>query len=747
MSRRAHLWFVVAVGAGLMIGLSRFLDPRFVFVVLGAGAWAWRTAPLAAVPVGALAGLLLALVARAHDAGSCGTLLPEGRVALTVRLSDPSGAGMARARPIGAACHGTVALRFTQQASHPAGAVLEVSGRWLPQLSALRPAAGTLVVRTHRLLATEPTPAERLRTAITTTSERLYGSRAPVVDALILGRRGAMDPELREDFARSGLVHLLSISGFHVGLLTSWTVLVGLALGVRRPRAFLLGAVVAVGYVAFLGWQAPATRAAVLGSLVAWGVVRQRSVTAPALLAAAALGVMLVDPWAVFDLGAWLSVGSIAGLMIATRWSDRALGSGWGWRMLSASIGSTLATAPLTAAVLGAVAPIGIVLNFAAIPLAAVAVPGVLATLLVAPVVPALAAALASGSGLALALLEELARLGARVPGGHLIVEPGMPAAAPWLLLLGLGLWGMWGGATSLTALRRWGWAAAVAVWALAVADAVRGAPDGHDGLALHFLDVGQGDATAVRTPGGRWILVDAGPADHRHDAGRRVVAPFLARQGARRLEAALVSHAHADHLGGLPSVLGRVPAGLVLEPGMPAADAGYAAFLDRVAANGWRWRPARRGEQFTVDGVTFSVLHPDTTWSWWGLDLNENSLVVRVEWGRFAALLTGDAGFPAESLLAGRIGPVDLLKVGHHGSRGSTGAALLAETRPAAAVISAGRRNRHGHPAPEALRRLEAAGVRVFRTDLDGTIRVTVGPGAMTVHGAAGAITYLLRR
>jgi beta-lactamase superfamily II metal-dependent hydrolase len=143
---------------------------------------------------------------------------------------------------------------------------------------------------------------------------------------------------------------------------------------------------------------------------------------------------------------------------------------------------------------------------------------------------------------------------------------------------------------------------------------------------------------------------------------------------------------------------------------------------------------------------VAFEVLHPDTTWAWWGMDLNENSLVVRVSWSGFVALLTGDAGFPAESLLAGRLGKVDLLKVGHHGSRGSTGEALLAETRPAVAVISAGRNNRHGHPAPQALARLQAAGAIIRRTDRDGTVRVVVTPGRMRVHGAGNDTTLSLR-
>lgn len=737
----------MALGAGLMTGLSRFLDPTVALVVAATVAAGLRRHPAGLLPLAFGAGLLMALTAHVREAGRCPVRLPAGAVSLTIRLADPVSGGTARAWVEDHGCHGLVAVRVEQADSVPAGTRLAITGRWLPRLSRLRPAAGTLVVRSHEIVGTQPRVGERVRTAVTRASERLYGDRAPVVDALILGRRTAMDPALREDFARAGLVHLLAISGFHVGLLTSWTVLVGLACRLSRERAYGLGAAVAVGYVAFLGWPAPATRAAVLGVLVARGVICQRSVRASATLATAALVVIVIEPWAVFDLGAWLSISAVAGLAAATRWTDHALGRGWGWRMLAASVGSTVTTAPLTAAVLGAVAPIGILLNFVAIPLAVLAVPGVLASLVAALVFPPLGPPLAAGAGLALHGLEALARVGAAIPGGHVITEPGWLAGVPWVALAAVVAWGIAGRATAAVAGRRGLLAAAGVTWILTAMTAWgRLGADDAAALTLHFLDVGQGDGTLIRTPAGRWVLIDAGPADQRVDAGRRVVAPYLARHGARRVEVALVSHAHADHLGGLASVLRRVPAGMIVEPAMPVADGGYDRFLDLLAAEGQPWRAGRRGDRFVVDGVSFEILHPDTTWAWWGLDLNENSLVVRVTFSGFSALLAGDAGVPAESVLAGRLGAVDLLKVGHHGSRGSTGEAFLAETRPALAVISAGRNNRHGHPAPEALARLEAAGVMVRRTDRDGTIRVTVTPGRMRVR-AAGSDTILTLR
>ena len=153
-------------------------------------------------------------------------------------------------------------------------------------------------------------------------------------------------------------------------------------------------------------------------------------------------------------------------------------------------------------------------------------------------------------------------------------------------------------------------------VWLGLASDTIRyPSPDGGGGLALHFLDVGQGDGAALRTPGGRWLVIDAGPADERRDAGRRVVAPFLERQGVGSLAAIIVSHAHADHMGGVPALLGRFPVGLLLEPGAPVADPAYAALLTALDRDSVAWHPARAGENFTLDGVRFSVLHPEAGW------------------------------------------------------------------------------------------------------------------------------------
>jgi competence protein ComEC len=236
------------------------------------------------------------------------------------------------------------------------------------------------------------------------------------------------------------------------------------------------------------------------------------------------------------------------------------------------------------------------------------------------------------------------------------------------------------------------------------------------------------GDAVAIRTPADRWILVDAGPRDEGWDAGERRVLPFLRARGVRRLEALVLTHPHADHVGGAPTVLNALEVGRVIDPGLPAGTPWYLEALRAVEARGVSWTEARQGRTLTVDGVSVEFLWPRDGSLDAVMDANKISAVMHIRYGAVAALLTGDAGDEEEAaILARRPGGLraQLLKAGHHGSRTSTSAALLDAVDPELVVVSAGRRNRYGHPAPEVLRRLEARGIAVARTDREGTISV----------------------
>jgi competence protein ComEC len=197
--------------------------------------------------------------------------------------------------------------------------------------------------------------------------------------------------------------------------------------------------------------------------------------------------------------------------------------------------------------------------------------------------------------------------------------------------------------------------------------------------------------------------------------------------------------------MGGVPSVLDRFSVGVVIEPGELVADPLYYGLLDELASSAVPWHAGRRGERFTIDSVSFTILHPDARWSGWGEDVNEDSLVLLIEYRDFQVLFAGDAGFPAEQEMRGRTRPVDLLKVGHHGSRGSTGEEWLDSLRPQAAILSVGRNN-YGHPSPETLGRLRQHRVAVWRTDQDGPIAVTTDGQRMTMRSQGRTSTYDVR-
>ena len=253
--------------------------------------------------------------------------------------------------------------------------------------------------------------------------------------------------------------------------------------------------------------------------------------------------------------------------------------------------------------------------------------------------------------------------------------------------------------------------------------------------VEIVFLDVGQGDALAIRSPGGRWILVDTGPRGQTYDAGARVVLPYLRRRGVTGIEALVLTHPDLDHIGGAEAVVQALDVGYVLDPAQATGRDAYVRVLEAASRDSIPWLEARRDVSIMLDGVEVSVLHPDgpTPASYSGTDSNAQSVVLLVRYGKFEALLTGDAPVEVEEAILDDL-PSDLevLKVGHHGSNTSTSALLLAQTSPQLAVISVGARNRYGHPHTDVLTRIIESGARILRTDLSGDIVIRARRGGL---------------
>lgn len=708
----------IGFGAGLWAAVSQMGGLESLVVLACGAALSWRRAPVAAAAaLAVIAGWMWGRAAEREHAVSCAGVWSAERGerlrAVVVALLDPvTDGGLVDATARDGRCGGTLRVRWPSGRAAQGGTRWIVAGWWRGE-----GARGVLAARRVRVLDAMPRGRGGWRDAVAQRSARLFGERAPLVDALIINRRSDLDPALRDRFSRSGLTHLLSISGLHVGFLAAWVTLFLRRLPLRPSVQAGLALVLVGAYVWVLGSPAPAVRAALMLSIAEVARVRQRIVAPRGAIALAAWLVALLDPWAVQSVGAWLSVTAIAAVI----WANRRFATAHRVvRLAAPSVVATLLTAPITALTFGTVAPIAVLANLAGIPLGALAVPGVALALGMSMIWPAAGALLASGAGTCLALLDVVADWASRVPGGHVITVAGWRPALLWTAIA-VASWWLWSAPRrGHVRAARIALLAACGSWAMVLAQPAR---DRDGALSVHFLDVGQGDATALRTPHGHWILIDAGPRSRTGDAGRRVVVPFMRQHGARRIDVLIVSHGHADHVGGIPAVLAALPVGTVLDPGEPVPEASYLAYLAAVEASGARWRRARAGDTVTVDGVRLIVVSPDSAWAAQTFDPNEESVVLVVEFGGQRLAFMGDAGEPVERRLAGRVGDIAVLKVGHHGSRSATTDAWLAEIRPELAVLSVGRSNTYGHPAPDVLERLGRRGIAIKRTDRDGSI------------------------
>lgn len=249
--------------------------------------------------------------------------------------------------------------------------------------------------------------------------------------------------------------------------------------------------------------------------------------------------------------------------------------------------------------------------------------------------------------------------------------------------------------------------------------------------IQVDFLDVGQGDAILIRSSEGSTVLIDAGT----ESAGRRVVVPYLHEEDIDELDIVVMTHPHADHIGGLIPVLNQVSVGQIYADGQVHTTKLYEQLLLLIEEKAVPFRLARAGDEITVPGIDrLLVLHPQEQFL---SGLNNNSVVLWLEFDGVTFLFTGDIEKQAEALLLNNdlCREANIIKVAHHGSNSSSTLSFVAEVNPDIAIIMAGEDNHYGHPHHEVLLRYQAAGAVVYQTDIHGTISVVIEAGNVAIN------------
>ena len=669
-----------------------------------------------AVAAGAL-GLAGIAIARG-DAGAearCGEVVAARRE-WVADLEDAAAPGAyVRARLAAGGC--TARARVSvERGVAPGGARVRIVGDPTP-------GAGALLVRRALVLGAERGPLlVRWRAAARSVIDRTFGADAPLVKALLVADTRDIPPDVRDRYAAAGVVHLLSISGLHVAIIASAAQLL-FGLIQLPPRAASVAAILTTAvYIAVIGAPAPALRSGVMLGVAALAGLAQRPTSPWAVLALGAL-VPLIQPATVLDLGYQLSVAGMAAIIASGALARRLIAprlEGW-QRWLAANVAASvmagLVTAPLVAWTFGRVSLVAPLTNLVATPLLAIAQPMLFLAFLLTPFPPA-ARFVADAVHPVLAAFDLVARAGADVPWASVPVAPSLAASI---------LAGVVASAILVACVSRFpGRSMLVATAGLALLAWSPVADGGAGEVELHVIDVGQGDALAVRTPANRWVVVDAGRRWRGGDAGRATVIPHLRRRGGP-VELFVVSHPHDDHVGGAATLLQGVRPRAMWDAAYVGTSDAYRESLVIARDRDIPWRRVHPGDSLVLDGVVFTVLAPDSAWTAALRDPNEASTVVRVRYGDRRFLLTGDAeaGEEAWLIASGADLAADVLKVAHHGSPTSTTAAFLAAVRPRVALISVGAGNSYGHPGPRVMADLANAGALVVRTDRSGSVVV----------------------
>ncbi|HUI83271.1 MAG TPA: ComEC/Rec2 family competence protein [Candidatus Binatia bacterium] len=618
----------------------------------------------------------------------------------------------------------------------------------------------------------------RARRSVLAHIDRLWpGERGALMQAALIGGRAFFGREIRTDFQRTGTYHILVVSGINVGILAFAVFWALRKLPFGETWATILTIVLSWGYAFIADLGAPIVRATVTLNVYLLTRLLFRDRAGLNALGVAAIGMLVANPRALFEASfqlTFLSVIAVAGIAVPLLrrtiyplqqglanldspeydfgLPTRAAGFRVELRLVRSALQDVTGSATANLLVVGvtrfllALSELLIVstiiqlalalpmawyfhrattmalpANALMIPIASVLLPSAVAAVALAYVSHWLAWLPAAVAGYSLDALTGTVRIighlrisEVRVPAPTLIVSAAAGLSVALALLLArrriLAIIGVAGLAVS-------------AAWIVLFPPM----PQWHPGVfEITAIDVGQGDSLLLITPEGRTLLLDSGgmPGNSRSDfdLGEEVVSPYLWARGIRRLDAVAISHAHSDHIGGMRSILANFGP-RELWYGVDSPSPSFAELKQTAESMHMQLRSFVAGDSFDFGGLHIRVLNPQPGWPPHDPAQDDESLVLRMQYGETSALLVGDSHRRIEKYLIAESPQADFLKVGHHGSATSSSPEFLDAVKPRYAVVSVGFYNSFGHPRPEVMRRYAEARIRTWRTDLAGAV------------------------